>query len=802
MEKIEFNERWTFSKKGQTVTVVLPHDAMQTEPRRKDAKSGSGCAFFEENQYIYEKHFPTEPEWEKKTIWLEIQGVYPNGTVFLNGNELGFCNYGYLNYFFALENLVPAGRENVLRIEVDNRRTPNSRWYSGAGLYRPVNLWIGGKCFIRPQGIQVSTEQIEKSGKTQKAWIRIVTEIEGQKGDQAETRVKVFRKGVCVAEGAGTVASLMIENAGLWTAETPELYDCEVELYKDGILSDTAKIRFGIRQITYGPQGLYVNGNEVLLKGGCIHHDNGILGAREYQICAYRKVKTLKEYGFNAIRSAHNPISEQMLKACDELGMYIMDETWDMWYTSKNESDYAEHFEQYWEKDIEALISRDYNHPSLLMYSIGNEVSEPVSERGIRLAEQMIKKCHRLDPARPVTCGINITILLMHLAGMTETYVEPGEGQESSEISAEQKKIADALRDMDSTKFNEMTSLLGQQMIMASASDEADTVSAPIFSLLDIAGYNYASSRYEMEGAKHPDRVIVGTETYAYQLDENWEAVKKYPYLIGDFMWTAWDYLGETGVGAWSYEPDAADFQKGYPWLLADTGALDILGNPNGEAGLAQAVWEASRTPFIGVVPVNQDPDKLCRGMWRGSNALPYYSYQGCDGRRAEIEIYSCGNTVELFRNGEPVGKKKLEHHKAVFEMTYESGELHAVVYDKAGEVFGENVVRSAKGRSRLRILPESTPKAGQPLYVDVDIVGENDEIECNADEEVKLTVKGGKLLAFGSAKPKTTADFLSGKYPTWYGRAQAVILPEEKDMEICAESGHLEKQMILIHTV
>ena len=265
-----------------------------------------------------------------------------------------------------------------------------------------------------------------------------------------------------------------------------------------------------------------------------------------------------------------------------------MDEGWDMWTTAKNPYDYAARFLENYERDIRSMVRKDYNHPCVVLYSIGNEVTEPAEPSGVALAGKLVDGFHALDATRPVTGGINIALLLMAHMGMS-----PFGGGESAAAQEETEQVPSQAETaaphqtaprIDSTEFNRQASEQGPRMVRAAASDEADAVSSPVLDLLDIAGYNYASSRYPVEGEKHPDRVVVGSETFPQDLAENWRMVEQYPYLIGDFMWTAWDYLGEAGVGAWTYEADGANFIKPYPWLLADSGAFDILGHDNAEA--------------------------------------------------------------------------------------------------------------------------------------------------------------------------------------------------------------------------
>ncbi|MCD8068569.1 MAG: DUF4982 domain-containing protein [Lachnospiraceae bacterium] len=513
-----------------------------------------------------------------------------------------------------------------------------------------------------------------------------------------------------------------------------------------------------------------------------------MLGARSYAESEYRRIRKLKEMGFNAIRSAHNPACRSMLEACDRLGVYVMDELWDMWDKSKTEFDYADRFIENYEKDIEKIAAKDYNHPSVIMYSIGNEVTEPAKPEGVELAKKLYAKVKKTDSTRPVTAGINLTLLF--LATLENNPMEGG-GE------------APATQEMNSTAYNEMVSMMGNRMTMAAAMPQADEVSSPVLDMLDIAGYNYAVSRYATEGEVHPDRIVVGSETYPYEIARTWPMVEKYPYLIGDFMWTAWDYLGETGIGGWSYDPEDIGFNKRYPWLLADTGAMDILGNDNAEAGLAAVVWGARKMPYIGVCPVNHPGVIPSKAIWRGSNALPYWSYTGCDGNDADVEVCTTGSRVELFLNGKSAGCEEVKDNQAYFHVKYESGELKAVAYDEAGTVLSESSLRSATGKTEICVTPESEKvQKGDILYLAIDLTGENGEIECNRDTLLSVSVEGGELLAFGSACPKTEETFLAGQHTTYYGRSQAVVRVLSEEMTVTVSGEGLPDVTKIITTV
>lgn len=755
MKKESFNKGWLFVRNGSEDKreVTLPHDAMLFEARRPGNSSAGACANFDGGTYTYEKRFHVPEEWTEQHHELYFEGVYRKAAVTLNGKKLGGCVYGYSSFSVDLDGALLFGQENTLEVSVDNSETPNSRWYTGSGIYRPVWLLSGAKQYIRHQGLRISTVSIRP------AVIRVEAEHTG--GDMIFT---VEKDGVLLAEGKGDACDIEIPGAALWSDESPVLYDCRARLLRDGETVDEVVEAFGIRQIEWSSKGLFVNGKETLLRGGCLHADNGILGARSYRESEWRRIRKLKELGFNAIRSSHHPAVEEMLRACDFYGLYVMDETWDMWYGHKNRFDYASDFEANWQYDLEAMVRKDYNHPSVLMYSIGNEVAEPASEKGMQTAHDLIDTLHRLDPTRPVTGGINLMILVRAANGKG-IYKEDGSGSDTGggQITS-------------SMMFNIMTALVGRSMNKAANSKKADAITTPILDALDIAGYNYASGRYPLEGKAHPDRLIFGSETFIPDLAKNWAMVKKYPWVVGDFMWTAWDYLGEAGAGAWAYTKDGLGFEKPYPWLLADMGVMDILGDPNGEAFQSAAVWEKLSGPRIAVRPLNKDC-RPAKSSWRGTDAIPSWSWEGCEGKSAVVEVYANAHHVELKQDGRSLGRKKLKDCKASFKVKYEPGELTATSFDAKGKELGTDTLRSASGKLSVRVTPEQrTAKPGELVYVRVEIVGDNGAVESNHDRLLHAEAEGGELLAFGSANPRTEESFVKQAYTSYYGRAQAVI--------------------------
>ena len=627
-------------------------------------------------------------------------------------------------------------------------------------------------------------------------------DVDASEGD---VRVEILYQGQLVAAGEGRHLELDITDAHLWSAETPDLYECRAMLLVDKEVCDEVTETFGIRTISWDTKGFYINGKSVLLQGGCLHHDNGIVGAASFEKLERRKVQILKEYGYNAIRSAHNPISKGMLRACDELGMYIMDEAFDMWYIHKTKYDYSRDFEDWYDKDLAAMVKKDRNHPSVVLYSTGNEVTEPHEAKGVEYAKKMTKLLHELDDSRPVTSGVNIMLLMMAASGKAGFVGESLDAVSDNKAKKPKKEKKPAKKEKEeisgSALFNMIMSSVGQRMDKAATTKKADKASIPYCDALDICGYNYASGRYPIEGKLHPERLLFGSETMHYNLAKNWAMVKKYDYVIGDFCWTAWDYLGECGIGGWSHDPGIS-FGRKYPWILADTGALDLLGDPTGPAALAKAVWGAADRPEIYVRPVSKL--RYTVAMWRGTNSIPSWSFRGKDGIRTIVEVYTDAPAAELFLNGKSLGIKKAKDYVAEFKVKYEPGVLEAKAIYADGTVKEALALISSTGSSSLALTPEDeTILPGEIAVVHVEIQGNNGVTESGCEKEVEISVEGGELLAFGSAAQKAEGSFLTGKYWTRYGKAMAIVRGVEPgNLTVRAKAEGVEEGICTITVV
>lgn len=750
MKKIAFNRDWLCNGKP----VTLPHDAQISEPRSASASDG-GHGYFPGGIYTYEKTFTVPADWADKKVLIEFEGVYKNCTVSLNGKEIGSHRYGYTGFALPLEEL-NFGDKNNITVVADNSQLPNSRWYTGSGIYRPVWLYVGDEERVEYRGVKITTVSISP------AVVRVEVHA------TADAMVEILDGETVVA--SGVPGEIAIPNAKLWSDETPDLYTCRVT-----VGSDVVEEKFGIREIKWSPKGLFINGKETLLRGACVHHDNGILGAAAHDESEWRRVRIMKEAGFNAIRAAHNPCSRAMLEACDHYGMYMMDETFDMWYNRKTKFDYGLDFETHWEEDTAEMVQRDYNHPCVILYSIGNEVAEPSEVKGLEYGRKQVDLIHSLDATRPVTCGLNL--MIMSRAAKGQGIYRDGE-QKTGNI---QQKSDDKVKN-GSLAFNIMATFMGTSMNQGGNSSKVDNLATPIINALDIAGYNYGSGRYPLEGKLHPERIIFGSETFPQDIYKNWEQVKKLPYLLGDFMWTGWDYLGEAGIGAWSYT-GGQPFNRPYPWVLAGAGVIDISGTPDGSCRYASTVWGLEKAPRIAVKPVNHPGVRVSKSVWRGTNAIESWAWKDCTGNKAEIEVYSDAAAVELLLGSKSLGKKKIKECKAIFKTKYAPEVLTAVAYTADGKELGKSSLSPAKGKLSLRLQPEES--RSDIIYIPVEIVGENGIVESNADRKMTVTVAGGELLGFGSANPCHKEQYHTGSFTSYYGRALAVVRKTTENLSV-----------------
>ena len=780
---------WTCRHLGDTApgkTVTLPHDAMLAEPRTALSAGGTNTGWYEGYDYEYRRTL-TVPENElADTHILEFEGVYHNAEVWLNGQKAAFRPYGYTNFYVDCAPYLHAG-ENELRVIARNADQPNSRWYSGAGIYRPVQLWTARGAHITLNGVKIRTLSLDPA----------VVEVRVKTTAPGTVRLTVDDLPAMQQESDGeAVFTLTLDNARLWTPETPNLYTCRVN-FADDEVTET----FGVRKVEWGIDGFLLNGKRHIIQGACIHHDNGLLGAVCDPDAVARKVRLLKENGYNAIRSAHNPCSKALLAECDRQGMLVMDEYIDHWYIHKTEHDYVDYFNDWWHQDLTDMVEKDYNHPCVVLYSTGNEVSETAQKRGIALTKEMTDFLHGLDDSRPVTCGVNIFFNFLSSIGFGVYSDEKAKKEaERAEKAKQRGEKAAKKKAVGSQFFNNLAGLLGDEFMKRGATlHGCDVKTRDAFANMDIAGYNYGIYRYKHDLKKYPQRLILGSETFCNDAYKFRELAKQEPRLVGDFVWAGMDYLGEVMVGSWEYADYAETFDGGPGWVSAGSGRIDLTGKPLGEALYTRVALEADKGPYIAVCPVNHTGDRHSPSAWKMTNAMPSWSWTGCEERKANVEVYARAARVELVLNGHTVGSKTLKNDcLARFSIPYESGTLEAVSYDAADHEMGRCKLQSAGGTTRLTLdAEEPTVKPGHLCYIRLRYTDENGITKPLARGNIQVQVRGGTLVGLGSACPFNKHSYLDSETDTYYGEALAIVRMGDGDaMTIAASDGEYSAEL------
>lgn len=780
---------WTCRHLGDTApgkAVTLPHDAMLAEPRTAISAGGTNTGWYEGYDYEYQRTL-TVPENElADTHILEFEGVYHNAEVWLNGQKAAFRPYGYTNFYVDCAPYLHAG-ENELRVIARNADQPNSRWYSGAGIYRPVQLWKARGAHITLNGVKIRTLSLQPA----------IVEVRVKTTAPGTVRLTVDDLPAMQQESDGeAVFTLTLDNARLWTPETPNLYTCRVS-FADDEVTET----FGVRKVEWGTDGFLLNGKRYIIQGACIHHDNGLLGAVCDPDAVARKVRLLKENGYNAIRSAHNPCSKALLTECDRQGMLVMDEYIDHWYIHKTEHDYVDYFNDWWRQDLTDMVEKDYNHPCVVLYSTGNEVSKTAQKRGIALTKEMTDFLHGLDDSRPVTCGVNIFFNFLSSIGFGVYSDEKAKKEaERAEKAKQRGEKAAKKKAVGSQFFNNLAGLLGDEFMKRGATlHGCDVKTRDAFANMDIAGYNYGIYRYKHDLKKYPQRLILGSETFCNDAYKFRELAKQEPRLVGDFVWAGMDYLGEVMVGSWEYADYAETFDGGLGWVSAGSGRIDLTGKPLGEALYTRVALEADNGPYIAVCPVNHTGDRHSPSAWKMTNAMPSWSWTGCEGRKANVEVYARAARVELVLNGHTVGSKTLKNDcLARFSIPYESGTLEAVSYDAADHEIGRYKLQSAGGATSLTLdAEEPAAQTGHLCYVRLRYTDENGITKPLMRGNIQVQVRGGTLVGLGSACPFNKHSYLDSETDTYYGEALAIVRMGDGDaMTIAASDGEYSAEL------
>lgn len=809
---LALTDGWQLRSGDSAATAVsVPHDAMIGAPRSADEPSGAHQAWFSGGIHSYRRQIRVPDDAAKRWVAVRFEGVQGAAVVRVGGAEVARWNSPYREVVVPLVGIGDAGGELTLEVDVDHTALPDARWYPGSGLYRDVTLFDLPLAHLVRGGSRLAFRRRSAGGAAD-----ITVRVSAAVTDTDEVRCRLVDRGpggqeeivgtavAAPADGAAR-ASVLIEHPRPWSAGDPHLYTLETALIREGAVIDVVRERVGLRTIEVDArQGLRVNGATVLLRGACVHHDNGVIGATTLRAAEFRRVRLLKDAGYNAIRSSHNPASRHLLDACDALGMYVIDELTDIWFLAKTAHDRADEFDESWPDDALSMVRKDRLHPSVIMYSIGNENPETSTARGIRAAGDMTAFLHAHDDERSVTTGLNFMLNAVSKAETGQgspTLAAPAEAADPSRPAREKRPSV-----LTSTMINVLANRLGTvtQLVGSLPSAERNTVG--VAAALDVVGYNYGWGRYRRDARRHPERVMLGTESFAGDLVRTWPRVKAVPALIGDFTWTGWDYLGEVGLGTWLYGAGsrANAFQKPFPHLVAGCGAIDITGIAGAPVALQRAVWGLADAPEITVRPLDVSGRKALKTAWRSTDAVRSWSWPGHEGERAQIEVYSDADTVELLVNGRSVGRRRAgrrARYVARFTVPYAPGDLTAIA-SRGGHEVARSTLRSADTSLRLRLRAEPLdPDAPDARYVWAEIADDHGIVDATAQVRVDLDVAGGVLVGFGSAAPApgSAASFTDTGHETYRGRALAVIRPGGGSVSVTARStSHGEAALTL----
>ncbi len=741
-----WNSGWRFSLKDDAEAketnyddkawrnVTIPHDWSIDSDFKSDAAMGNEGGYLPAGTGWYRKQLNMPKEWAGKTIMLMFDGVYQDSKIYVNGDSVGSHFYGYTPFVIDITKQLKVGN-NVIAIRVDNSQQKNCRWYSGSGIYRKVQLIVSDPVHIAPWGVAVTTPKVERS----EATVIVQTDLTNDGNAPRNIKVRVSVPSENISEESPEMAilpnsvynkatqELIISNPKLWNTDTPNLYEAKVEILENGKVIDEKTEKFGIRTVEYDAQnGLRINGEKTLINGGCAHHDNGIIGAATFRNAEYRKARLLKDAGFNLVRTSHNPPSEDFLRACDEIGIMVIDEAFDGWIDEKNTYDYHLHFVEDSNNDVAAMVLRDRNHPSIISWSIGNEIIERKHISSVTTAQRLKNAILKHDNTRPVTEAL-------------------------------------------------------------CAWDSDWEIYDPHAAVLDITGLNYMMFKAKGDHERVPERVMWQTESYPRDAFKNWEMVHDNSYVIGDVVWTAIDYLGESGLGRFFYEgeTDGESWMKQqFPWHGAYCGDIDIIGWRKPISYYREMLYYPERNKLFLAV---REPDgyfgKVKETMWSVWPTWECWTWEGHEGKDVDVEIYSRYPKVRLYLNGKLIGERpttRAEEFKATFKVPYQAGTLKAVGVDDQGNEVENRTLTTAGKVAGIRLTTDGnklTANEDDVCFVTVELVDKNGIRVQNAEQELHFEVKGNAtLVGTGTGNLKDTVSYTNSNRKTYKGMAMAVV--------------------------
>ncbi|WP_277638427.1 glycoside hydrolase family 2 TIM barrel-domain containing protein [Bacteroides graminisolvens] len=802
-----FNTQWKFVRDSvvgaealsfddsKWILLDLPHDfsmmdlpgedtEKQIGPFTKQSPGGNHTGHVLGGTGWYHKVLVTNWKEKGKRFILHFDGVYMESEVWVNGQKMGSHKNGYTPFSYDITSaLRQPGQKNLIAVKVNNNGR-NSRWYSGSGIYRNVHLFVTDPVHIPLWGAYITTPEISPA----QAKVNIALTIRNDNPDDIKTQVIInildqkgnilsrAEEGVILKTSSDCTLEkqLSVESPSLWSVDNPDLYKAEIILKHSGKIVDVYKQTFGIRTIEFSAdKGFLLNGKPILLRGACLHHDNGFLGAAAIKRAEYRRVELMKKNGYNAIRCSHNPPSQAFLDACDELGILVIDEFTDMWNLYKNPNDYSRFFNKHWKNDLTAMLLRDRNHPSIIMWSIGNEIPKMNVKEGIRIGSLLVNKIKQLDGTRAVTEGV--PSFLIH-GGWKNT--------------------------------------------------------KDYFSLLDVCGYNYMRSAYDSDHEQYPNRIMYGSESYPNQAYEYWKAVKDNSYVIGDFVWTAMDYIGEVSVASSKYVKERNTLQlqtrngiaegtnptlifdmmekysvSKWPEYLSWCGDLDIIGEKKPQGRYRDVLWDRSVIEMNVHEPI---PDGFIEdlSLWGWPREWSSWTWNGNEGQPLQVRVFTKASQVKLELNGQTIGKKTLseaDKYIATFDVPYQAGKLMAVALTNGKEVGRKELITTGEPKSiKLTVDRETiTADRNDLAFVKIEVVDKDGLVVPTSTVKVEITVTGsGELVASGNADPSGINSANKFILNVYRGQAQAIIRPfiEPDDIKVKVKAEGLDSSALLIH--
>ena len=747
-----FDDGWLFTRDGKTITVDLPHDwDIYDAPDPETGATGTGGGWFHGGKGEYRKKFKT-PKGEM--VKLHFEGVYQKAEVFVNGRKVGQHGYGYTPFTVDVTScLYKDKRENEVIVKVDNSEQPNCRWYSGSGIYRHVWIETMPTLHIAENGVFVTTPEVSTDKATVKVEVTVQNEADVEQ--QGIVEVEGQQQEVSLNAGEHKVATFVysIDHPQLWSPDSPFLYTAHIQLFckkpiqhqKAQLISYTPQLstKFGIRKFSFDAErGFILNGKPLLINGACVHHDDGILGAMAFDDAEIRKVRQMKEAGFNLIRTSHNPTTRAFLDACDSIGMLVIGEAFDGWRTQKNPYDYSTLIDSCYREDIHAMVMRDRNHPSIISWSIGNEVIERKEIRVIttaRLLKQAVLEC---DTTRPITEAL-------------------------------------------------------------CAWDSDWEIYDPHAEELDVVGYNYMIFKHDADHQRDPKRVMWQTESYPRDAFKNWVFAHDNPYIVGDIVWTGLDYMGESGIGRYYYEgerPGEHYASGGQPeWHGAYCGDVDVTGWRKPISHYREMLWSDSPSLYMAVKEPDGYHGTIKETSWSVWPTWESWNWPGWEGKPIEVEIYTKAPEVKLFLNDKLIGTKPVSRStefKAVFSVPYEAGKLEAVAYsNQDGSKTAACKIETASSPAYVRLTTDRQylNADGQSLaFITLEVVDKDGRVCPDVAIPCNVSVKGQALLmAAASADLKDREPSTSPHVTTWKGRAMIVVRSTRKrgKAQVCVKS-------------